>query len=123
MMSWRLIECSLEQEDYGTNTLHSEEQHGNPGRTGCIIFISSHILVYLFYCLRFATNVLGGLYVLFYLGAPFHLVVGGKAAALLCSIYPMRETWRLGCWSDMGCFFAPATGEEALHIFSTEGGA
>lgn len=34
----------------------------------------------------------------------FHLVVGGKAAALLCSIYPMRERRRLGCWSDMGCF-------------------
>ncbi len=82
MMSWRLIECSLEQEDYGTNTLHSEEQHGNPGRTGCIIFISSHILVYLFYCLRFATNVLGGFYVLTYLGAPFSL----------------------GRWRESGCF-------------------
>ena len=85
MMSWRLTECSLEQADYGTNYLHSEEQQGTRGALDVSYSYLFSYVIYLSYCLRFATKVLGGLESPgLYFGAPFHLVVGGKR--LLCFV-------------------------------------
>ena len=92
MMSWRLTECSLEQADYGTYSLHSEE-HGTRGALDVSYSYLPHVVFsLLLLAFRNEPSWVGSQVLIDFFRISFSLGCWREAAALLSSIYPMRKT-------------------------------